>query len=98
MADIKSRQTFKAEMGGHVQYGTIATGTAGRWVAFETKFSGSPSVTVTRKTGGMTAQAGTVTTSGLVRVSQINPGSFKLAPDSGTPLFFWQAIDGRTNL
>lgn len=89
---------FKAEMGPAIQFGTIATGTAGRWVAFGKAYPGTPGVIINRMTGGMTAQAGTVTTSGIIRTNRINPGSFKLTPDSGTPVVWWASMLARTNL
>uniref|UniRef100_A0A6M3XJE4 Uncharacterized protein n=1 Tax=viral metagenome TaxID=1070528 RepID=A0A6M3XJE4_9ZZZZ len=98
MANIKSSQQVLSEQGPAIQFGTIATGTAGRWVAFSKAYPGTPGVIINRMTGGMTAQAGTVTTSGIIRTDRINPGSFKLTPDSGTPTVWWTSMLAKTNL
>jgi len=98
MANIRSSQALKAEWSSAIQFGTIATGTTGRWVAFAKPYKGTPGVIITRKTGRMTPQAGTVTTAGIIRLNRINSGSFQLTPDSGTPVVWWTSLLAKTNL
>ena len=88
MADIKSRQTLKAEWSGAVQYGTVSLSTTSKYVAFAKSFSGTPAVQLTRRTGE----------TAIHTVSRINPGSFATKSTGGTPSCWWMAIDGRTNL
>ncbi len=95
---IKTREAYLSEVGPMIQFGTVALGTTGRYVSFAGSFKGSPGVTITRMTGGMTAQAGTVTTSGIIKADRISSGSMKITPDSGTPTVMWNAFEGRTNL